>query len=76
MLVNQIEELLVHGRRLLLIAVPNGAGRAVVQVIPQQRFPYSAQRFLNGGDLNHDIRAVSLLLDHLLEPANLAFDSP
>jgi hypothetical protein len=72
--VNQVEKLLVHGRGLFLIAIPNRLGRAVMQVISQQRLPYPAQCFLNGGDLNDDVGAVTLLLHHLLEPANLAFN--
>ncbi len=76
MLINQVEKLFVHGRCLLLVTVPNRSGRAVVQVVAQQCLSYPPQRFLNRGDLNHDIRAVPLLLDHFLEPANLAFNSP
>jgi len=76
MFVDQIEKLFVHLRRLLFIAIPNRLGRTMMQMISQQRLPYPAQRLLHGGDLNHDVSAVPLLLDHLLEPANLPFNSP
>lgn len=73
--VDQVQEFFVHVRRPLLTAATNRFRRAMMQMIPQQRLPYSAQCLLHGRDLNHDIGAIPVLLDHFLEPANLAFDS-
>jgi hypothetical protein len=75
MLVNQIEKFFVHCGSLLFIPVPNRLGCAMMQVIPEQRLPYPAQRFLHGGDLNHNVGAVAVFFDHLLKPSNLPFDS-
>src|SRR6185437_251860 len=75
MLIDQVEKLFVHVGSLLFVAAPDRLRRTMMQVVSEQRLPYPAQRFLHRGDLNHDIGAVAVFLDHLLKPANLAFDS-
>jgi hypothetical protein len=45
-------------------------------MVPHQLATHCTQRLLRGGNLNHDVRAVAVFLDHLLKPPNLAFQSP
>jgi hypothetical protein len=48
---------------------------AVGHVIPENFFLDTAQGRLDRGDLSDDIDAVAVLVDHLRETANLAFDA-
>src|SRR5262245_4222098 len=43
-------------------------------MISHQRASDGAQGFLHRRDLNHDVCTVALLLDHLLQPPDLALD--
>ncbi len=47
----------------------------MAKMIEKKRFAYAAEGFAYGGDLDEDIGAVALLFDHLLEAADLTFDS-
>src|SRR5256885_6949326 len=44
-------------------------------MIAQELAAHAAERLLHGRDLHEDVRAVALLLDHLLQPAHLSFDA-
>lgn len=48
---------------------------AVADVILQQLIFNFAKRGLNGGDLGHDVDAVSILIHHAPKSSNLAFDA-
>src|SRR6185437_9823034 len=50
-------------------------GGAVREVIAHQRSGDGAQRLLGRGDLRKNVRAVTVVLDHALKTANLAFNS-
>jgi len=71
----QVYELSVHGfafgRRTLL----NRLSGAVPEVIEKKRFAYASQGFADGRDLDEDVGAVALFLDHFLQATDLTFDS-
>jgi hypothetical protein len=52
------------------------ADHAVVSVIFQEPQRNLVESCLYRGDLGHDIDAVPIVLNHPLNTANLAFDSP
>ena len=48
----------------------------MAKMIPHQLAPHGSQRLVGRRDLRQDIGAVTILLDHLLQPAHLPFDTP
>jgi hypothetical protein len=74
MSVHEINNLVVHAVR-LDAAGPDGAGRAVFQVVPHQLAADSAESFVDRGDLGENVGAVSILFDHLLKTAQLPLDA-
>ena len=52
----------------------SGADHAMMGVIVQQPERDLVQRRLGGADLGKDVDAIPIVLDHLLDPANLPFD--
>lgn len=48
---------------------------AMAQMVAQQFLADTAKGFLHRGDLDQYIGAVSALLHHFLQPANLPFDA-
>jgi len=54
----------------------DGLGGAVLQVVPEQKTGRGAQRLLHRGDLDDDVGAVALVLDHFFDPADLSFGLP
>ncbi len=76
MLVDDVEQFVVHRGGLLLRALPDRLRRAVVQMITHERASNSAQRFLHGCDLHDNLRAVAFFFHHPLEPPDLAFNAP
>src|SRR3954470_7053138 len=75
MVVHEIDDLIVHPLR-FVAARSDRSRRAVLEVVAQQLAAHSAQRFLNRRDLGENVRAVAVVVDHLLESADLAFDAP
>lgn len=73
--VNQSNQFVVHRGRSLGIAAADGLGGTVLEMILHQISGHAAQGFLHGGDLDDDVRAVAVILDHFLQAANLAFNS-
>ena len=47
----------------------------MLQVVTQELAACSTQRLLYGGDLEQNVGAVALRLDHVLQAANLALDA-
>src|SRR5262245_40125874 len=47
----------------------------MLEVVPHQLAAHGSQRFLDGGDLDEDVRAITVLLDHLLQASHLALDA-
>jgi hypothetical protein len=45
------------------------------QVIAQKLAPNRSQSLLHRRDLRHDVSAVPVVIDHPLQPTNLAFDA-
>jgi hypothetical protein len=75
MFIDEFEELFVLIGGLLFTAAANGLSGAVVEMILHESAPDASQSFLYGGDLDDDIGAIALLFHHLLETADLPFDS-
>ena len=48
----------------------------MAQMVAHQFSSDRSQRFVHRGDLRHHVGAISILLDHFLQPADLAFDPP
>ncbi len=47
----------------------------MMQMIAHQVSRYAAERFLDTGYLGDDVGAVAIVFDHLLQTADLTFDS-
>lgn len=47
----------------------------MAKVVIEQAQRDGAKSLVDGGDLREDIEAVALLMDHLLDPADLAFEA-
>ena len=75
MLINQFEQFLVHGVR-LIGSFHHRMSNTVPKVIPHQFPSDGAQGFLGGGDLDHDVGTIAVFLHHLLKTSNLTFESP
>ena len=75
MLIDQVEQLVVHNSRLFWRAARDCLGRAMREVISHQRPPDRPQSFLCRRDLNHDVGAIAVFFDHLLNAADLPFDA-
>src|SRR2546427_6334276 len=73
MRVHEINYLIVHLVG-VLSARPNGPGCAVLEMIPHQLPPDAAKRFVDRGYLGQNVSAVTVLLHHFLQSANLPFD--
>ena len=73
---HQLQQLLVHRLRPLRVVRPDRLGRAVLQVVLQQRPAHAAERLLHRRHLDQHVRAVALLLHHLLQAPHLALDPP
>ncbi|KAG5721636.1 hypothetical protein E4T56_gene19821, partial [Termitomyces sp. T112] len=56
------------------VAAVDRVFHAMGYMILKNLFFDSAKRGADGGDLGDDVDAVPVLVDHLREPANLAFD--
>jgi len=69
-------EQLLYSLVRLLPAPRHGLKRALLQVIADELPRNAFESFLNGSDLHEDVGATTVLLDHLLQTADLAFDSP
>jgi hypothetical protein len=54
---------------------PNLMRNTMLEMISQQLPCDTRKRLLRGGNLNKNIRAVPVLLHHLMHTANLAFNS-
>jgi len=68
-------EKLVHLPLLLGgVAAADGLGDAVLDVVAEHRLLHTSQRRPGRADLREDVDAVTLLLDHADEPAELALD--
>ena len=74
MTVNRIEEFVVHDARVLGTLRDRMCG-AVMQVISKKRPRDTTQGLLHRGNLSNDVRTVAIFFNHLVETANLAFDS-
>src|SRR5512138_3578950 len=44
-------------------------------MVAHQLAPHASQRFVDRRDLRHHVRAIPVVLDHLLQPTHLPFDS-
>lgn len=75
MLVNQFHELVVHGIGPTSRALCDRLCDAVSKVISHQLSADGTQRFLSGRDLDHDVRTITVVLDHLLQASHLALES-
>ena len=47
----------------------------MMQVIAHQVACYTAEYFLDAGDLRDDVGAVAIVFDHFLQTADLAFNA-
>src|SRR5215207_2135029 len=70
------EELLALLRGGLLVARGKGVGDAVTHVLVEDFEGDALERLRDRADLREQIHAVAVVLDHLLDPANLALDPP
>jgi hypothetical protein len=75
MRVDHFQQFVVDGLCFLFLTATEGLGGAMMQMISHQVSGYAAERFLDAGDLRDDVGAVAILFDHLLQAADLAFDS-
>jgi len=75
-LVDHLDQLVVGGLGGVAVARADRLGGAVLEVVAHQLAADRAQGLLHGGDLHQDVRAVAVLLDHLLEAAHLPLDPP
>lgn len=75
MLIDQFEQLVVHCSRLFWRAFRERLGSAMREVIAHERPAHGPERLLHGGNLNHNVGAVPVVLDHFLNTANLTFDA-
>ena len=73
--VNETQKLVVHRFRLRLRAFANGFGCAVAKMVAHQRASNGAKRFLNRGDLDQDVGAVTIFRYHPFDAADLALDT-
>lgn len=73
--VNESQKLVVHRFRLRFCAFANGFGRAVAKMVAHQRASNGAKRFLNRGDLDQDVGAVTIFRYHPFDAADLALDA-
>jgi len=69
--IHQVQKLFVHRLGAARRRVAYGLGRAVPQMVPQERTPYRTQRLLDGIDLHHNVRAVAVFLDQTLQASHL-----
>lgn len=69
--VDEIKQFVVHSFSGLR-AFFDGVGSAVFQVIVQQMAAGSSRSFLNGGNLQQNVCAISLLRDHFFESPYLS----
>jgi len=54
----------------------DGGRCAMLQMVAHQLAPNRPQRFVHRRDLRHDVGTVAIVVDHLLESADLALDAP
>src|SRR5690625_140772 len=71
---DQLHDLVVHRLRLLLGASANRSRSTVTEMIAQEFPTHCTKRLLDRRDLDHDIGAIPILLDHPLQTTNLALD--
>src|SRR5688572_3998846 len=62
--------------QLLPVCAGLRAHHAVAGVVAEQREGHAIERRLDRGDMSEDVDAVALIVDHALEPADLAGDAP
>src|ERR1700728_5396095 len=72
--IDQIEQLVIHGAG-CVAAIADGHGGAVFEVIAHQQAAHATQCLLHGCDLDQDVCAVALLVDHGLQAAHLSRDA-
>lgn len=70
--VDQFDQLIVRFLGFVLSG-PNCGGRAVPQMVSHQLATDTTKRFVCGGDLSKDVRAVAIFFDHLLQAPHLPF---
>jgi hypothetical protein len=69
--VHEVDQLIVHWLRFIRTGLDR-SGSAMFQVVPHELAANTSQRFLHGRNLGQDVGAVTVLVDHLLQPAHLA----
>jgi hypothetical protein len=70
----EVRQLVVHFFAAAGVAGADRVSCTELQVVSQQETSGGAERLMDGRNLHEDIGAVALVLDHLLEAANLSFD--
>src|SRR5260370_7495645 len=76
MRVDQFEQFVVHGFRLLLLSASQRLGGAMMQVILHEVARHSTQGLLHGSHLRNDVRAVAVFFDHFLQATDLPLNAP
>lgn len=74
--VDGFQQLVVHLFRRFLIGTAKCLRGTMPQMVAHQISGDAAQGFLNASDLHDDVRAIAVVFQHSLEPANLSFDAP
>jgi hypothetical protein len=74
--IDQLQQLVVLGFRFHFCTFPHSLRDAMAEMIAHQRLADSTQRLLYRGQLSEYVGAVAVFLDHALQAANLAFDTP
>ena len=73
-LVDNIQQFVIHRLPVLRRAGVEHMGGAVRKMIARQGAGNGAQRLLRRGDLSENVRAVAIVLNHALDSANLTFN--
>src|SRR5438876_10200382 len=71
---HQVDQFVVHGLGFRRAGL-DGVRRTMLEVVPHQLAADGAQGFMDRGNLCEDVCTITVILDHFLEPAHLAFDS-